>query len=112
MGCKSSAFDDETRKPEFAAMMQQFQAMQLSRSQIKTMFKIFHTQKANQHQRVSLTALLEYMHIENTPFTEKAFLMLDESNSGSIDFRGFVLCLWNYCTLTRGTFGERTVQTL
>jgi hypothetical protein len=105
MGCGSSAFEEVANKPEYVAMLAQFQAMQLSRSQVSTMYNIFHKQDVDSKGQASLVALFVHLHIESTPFTEKAFLIFDDHNSGRVDFKGFVMCVWNYCTLTKGILG-------
>ena len=43
--------------------------------------------------------MLEYLHLERTKFTKRIFRIFDEDGSGQIDFREFVIALWNYCTL-------------
>lgn len=43
------------------------------------------------------------LDIERTKFSMRVFSIFDEDSSGEIDFREFVLALWNYCTLGRAT---------
>jgi len=48
-----------------------------------------------------MAELLAFLDLEKTRFTKRIFSIFDEDGSGLIDFREFVLSLWNYCTLTK-----------
>ena len=54
---------------------------------------------------IELVELLVHIDLERTKFTERIFSIFDEDGSGQIDFREFVLSLWNYCTLSNATLG-------
>ena len=43
------------------------------------------------------------MDLERTSFSQAIFQLMDEDRSGQIDFREFVIALWNYCTLSKAT---------
>lgn len=55
---------------------------------------------------VGLPELFGVMDIERTKFTERVFSILDEDGSEKLDFREFVLALWNFCTLTGHSLGN------
>jgi Ca2+-binding EF-hand superfamily protein len=40
----------------------------------------------------------DWLNLDRTAFAEKAFSVMDEDNSGDIDFKEFVCCVWNYCS--------------
>jgi Ca2+-binding EF-hand superfamily protein len=49
---------------------------------------------------IELKEFLYYLQLENNEFFRRAFSVLDEDQSGEIDFGEFVVSLWNYCTLS------------
>ena len=86
--------------------MLQFSAMQLSKREIKKLYYIFKKVDVDGSGSIGLAELLTHIDLERTRFTERIFSIFDEDGSGEIDFREFVLSLWNYCTLTAVTLGE------
>ncbi|CAM9381646.1 unnamed protein product, partial [Laminaria digitata] len=50
---------------------------------------------------ISLWELFEALEMKQSKFTKRIFRIFDEDGSGSIDFREFVMSLWNYCTLSK-----------
>jgi len=48
--------------------------------------------------RIDLHELLDYVELPNSSFARRTFKIFDDDNSGSIDFREFVLTLWNFCS--------------
>mgnify|MGYP000395057526 CR=1 FL=1 len=44
-----------------------------------------------------------YIDIERTPFTKRVFSIFDDDGSKTVDFKEFVMALWNYCTLGKAT---------
>jgi hypothetical protein len=55
---------------------------------------------------IALAELLTHIDLERTAFTVKIFSIFDDDKSGEIDFKEFVMSLWNYCTLTKSTLGK------
>ena len=106
MGCSSSAFDVAKRAPQFQIDMIQYQAMQLSERDIRKLFYEFRKVDVDGSGSIALSELLVYLELSATPFTEKVFSIFDDDRSGEIDFKEFVLALWNYCTLTSATLGN------
>lgn len=111
MGCGSSAFDEAMHKPEFKEYMRQFQAMQLNKSEVRKLFNVFRVVDADGSGNVGLNEMLIHIQVENTPFSEKIFSIFDADRSGEIDFKEFVLALWNFCTLTKSTLGRYSMHT-
>lgn len=107
MGCGSSAFDNAMRDPEFRQNIKLFHAMRLSNSEIRRLFKVFCKVDFDGSGSIGLPELLAHIDLPRTAFTEKIFSVFDEDNSGEIDFKEFVLSVWNYCTLTKVTLGTR-----
>jgi len=104
MGC-SSSFDAACKTDEFQEWLRQFEVMQLSKSEIRKLFYIFSAVDVDKSGQIGLAELLAHIDLERTRFTERIFSIFDEDGSGEIDFREFVLSLWNYCTLTKATLG-------
>lgn len=50
---------------------------------------------------VSLVEFLSYFKFEPTKFAVRCFSIMDEDRSGEIDFREFLVSIWNYCTYTK-----------
>lgn len=106
MGCgNSSAFEKAFHTELFQTWMRQFSAMQLSKREIKTLWNIFTKIDFDGSGSIGLAELLAHIDLDRTRFTEKIFSIFDEDKSGEVDFREFVLSLWNYCTLTKATLG-------
>lgn len=105
MGCGSSAFDEQFSKPAMQDCLRQFKAMQFSNSDIRKLYDIFRAVDVDGSGSIALSELLTHIHLDRTPFTEKIFSIFDDDRSGEIDFKEFVMSLWNYCTLTKATLG-------
>jgi serine/threonine-protein phosphatase 2B regulatory subunit len=52
---------------------------------------------------IEVFEMLMHFDIERTPFTKRVFSIFDDDGSGTIDFREFVMAMWNYCTLGKAT---------
>lgn len=39
-----------------------------------------------------------FIDMDRTLFGQRAFQVMDEDGDGTIDFREFVISVWNYCT--------------
>jgi serine/threonine-protein phosphatase 2B regulatory subunit len=81
----------------------QFQALKLSRSELTKFLNIYKTIDRDKKGSITLQELLIFLQVEDTSFTNRAFSVFDSNGSGKVDFREFVLSLWNYCTLTKVT---------
>eukprot|EP00286_Rhodomonas_abbreviata_P015509 CAMPEP_0181330686 /NCGR_PEP_ID=MMETSP1101-20121128/24049_1 /TAXON_ID=46948 /ORGANISM="Rhodomonas abbreviata, Strain Caron Lab Isolate" /LENGTH=161 /DNA_ID=CAMNT_0023439993 /DNA_START=230 /DNA_END=712 /DNA_ORIENTATION=+ len=107
MGCCCSKtrgkFEIAMETEEFQSWMAQFQAMKLTVNEVKKLHKMFTDVDVDGSGTIGLAELLAHIDMERTSFTRKIFSIFDEDNSGEIDFREFILSLWNYCTLTKAT---------
>ena len=103
MGCGHSAFDEMMENKEFAENVRQLQAMQFSVSEVKKLYSIFRCVDVDNSGSIALSELLAHIDLPRTSFTEKIFSIFDDDKSGEIDFKEFVMSLWNYCTLTKNT---------
>lgn len=105
MGCGSSALDKYLAKPEMKDAMRQFKAMQFNKGEVRKLYKIYRAVEVDGSGTIALGELLAHIQLTCTPFTEKIFSIFDDDGSGEIDFKEFVMSLWNYCTLTKNTLG-------
>ncbi|GMH97180.1 hypothetical protein TrST_g8886 [Triparma strigata] len=48
---------------------------------------------------VSMAEFLVLFGLDRTPFTTRAFRLIDNDRSGELDFFEFVAAVWNYCTM-------------
>ena len=105
MGCGSSkakeAYDAITKNANYPQWSLQFQALQLTHSEVKKLHSYFFKADMDNGGTIELVELLTVIDVERTKFTERVFSIFDEDGSGKIDFGEFVLALWNYCTLSK-----------
>mmetsp|Transcript_18568 Transcript_18568/g.25651 ORF Transcript_18568/g.25651 Transcript_18568/m.25651 type:complete len:415 (-) Transcript_18568:523-1767(-) len=81
----------------------QFEALKLREREVEKIFNIFKKVDVDGSGSIELVELLVHIDLDRTTFTERIFSIFDEDGSGEIDFREFVLSLWNYCTLSKST---------
>lgn len=55
---------------------------------------------------IGLKELLTHIDLNENKFSRRVFSIFDEDGSGQIDFREFVLSVWNYCTLSKHSLGR------
>lgn len=104
MGCSTSI--DVYDVASIKTHRSEFEALQLRKEEISRLYEVFRKADADNSGAIVLLELLNYFDIERTAFSERVFSMFDENKSGAIDFKEFVLALWNYCTLSRATLGK------
>ncbi len=83
-----------------------FEALQLHYSAVGRLHEIFRAVDIDNSGTIELNELLNFLNVDRSPFRNRVFQMCDEDHSNSIDFREFVLAMWNYCTLSRHTLGK------
>lgn len=99
MGCGTSSIEKKIPKGWY----RQFLALKLSKSEVKQLFKIYRKIDSDNSGSIDIIEMLTYLDIENTTFNQRVFSIFDMNRSGKVDFREFVLSLWNYCTLGNAT---------
>jgi serine/threonine-protein phosphatase 2B regulatory subunit len=83
----------------------QFEALKLTTSEVGKLYEIFRSIDKDNSGLINMDELLNQILMDATEFRNRVFSILDEDGSGEIDFREFVLSMWNYCTLTKATLG-------
>lgn len=101
MGCGSSNIDNEVPK----SWMELFAAMRLTKNEVIQLHKTFKKVDFDKSGSVDIVELLTLLCVERTRFTEQLFKVFDSDSSGKIDFREFVLSIWNYCTISPSSLG-------
>lgn len=85
--------------------MELFAAMKLTKTDVAQLYKIFRKVDFDSSGSVDIVEMLTLLDVERTRFTEHVFTVFDSDGSGKIDFREFVLSVWNYCTIGQSSLG-------
>ena len=107
--CSSDAFPDFHFKEVYSTFpfllkwKPEFESLSLRTIDIGRLYYIFRKIDRDNGGRIEVLELLMFLDVERTPFTKRAFTIFDEDGSGSVDFREYVLSMWNYCTLDSST---------
>lgn len=107
MGCGPSI---ESTVPK--SWLELFAAMKLSKSEVQRMYNIFRKVDLDGGGSVDIVELLTLLDIERTRFTEQVFTVFDSDGSGKVDFREFVMAVWNYCTIGPASLGTVLLMAL
>ena len=54
---------------------------------------------------IALIELFTVVKVDSTRFNQRVFKVFDTDNSACINFREFVVAMWNFCTLSKTTIG-------
>ena len=104
MGNQTSEITPEKNLPK--SWIQIFSSLLLSRREMKKLHKVFRNMDLDSDGVIDVADILIALDIERTKFTERIFAVFDYKHTGKVDFREFVLCLWNYCTLGKGSLSK------
>lgn len=106
-GKKSKVFVVDEAVPGCGAMAYRtFRKLQLNDVTIQRFYNKFQQIDTSGDGTVSLDEFYGFFAIRRSAFGDRVFMMLDLDKSGAIDFREFVLCMWNFCTYEVDTFIE------
>ncbi|RYG69502.1 hypothetical protein EON64_02535 [archaeon] len=90
--------------PTFKPYKSQFEALKFKPTEVVRLKRIFDSIDIDHSGSIGLKELLTHLDIEsNNKFSKRVFSIFDEDGSGQVDFREFVLSIWNYCTLSQAT---------
>lgn len=91
------------QRNDFEEFRDQWESLGFTEPDLTYMYEVFCSIDADGSGQISLTEMLDHLDVDRTSFAKRVFSIFDEDLSGEIDFREFVLSMWNYCTLTRNT---------
>lgn len=103
MGCGNSRRGFYATHPDVAKFRHQFDVLLMTEKEISRIHKIYAKVDTDKSGQISTLELFMALDVERNKFTERVFSIFDEDGSGQVDFREFVIALWNYCTLGRST---------
>jgi hypothetical protein len=85
-----------------------FAGLSLTKSEINRIYEVFRAIDLDGSGTIKLMELFVRIRVEPTPFSVRAFQLVDKDGSGHLDFSEFVKAVWNFCTLTGHSFGMKT----
>ena len=88
-----------SRYPQFEQYAGQFASLGFTERDLSYLKETFDKADGDASGQISLMELLMFLDIDRTKFAKRVFSIFDEDLSGEIDFREFVVAMWNYCTL-------------
>ena len=94
------------RLPFKEEWMTTFRAMKLTYPEIMKLFELYSLVDVDHNGEIDIVELLTLLDIEQTKFAERTFVAFDEDKSGQINFYEFVVSLWKFCTLPRGSISK------
>jgi len=79
------------------AALMDFKKLRLRSDDIDRLFSCFLEIDTDGSGEISLDEFYNHFELKRSIFSDMAFSMMDQDKSGEIDFREFVLTLWNFC---------------
>jgi Ca2+-binding EF-hand superfamily protein len=87
-----------TANEEAEKYQEEFTSMGMTESDVEKLFYIFQEIDTKKKNYVLQGQLAAYLSIPWTNFAVRMLKVFDEDGNGVVDFREFVLTIWNYCT--------------
>jgi Ca2+-binding EF-hand superfamily protein len=78
--------------------MLDFKKLDLGSNDVNRLFSCFLEIDTDGSGEISLDEFYDHFKLPRSIFSDMAFSLMDEDKSGEIDFREFILTLWNYCS--------------
>lgn len=73
-------------------------SINLKPSEAKYFLNLFYTIDLDKGGTIDLSEFYSHFGVEKTPFTDRAFSVLDEDQSGELDFHEFLAGIWSLCS--------------
>ena len=97
---------DETVPGQGQQAAKTFRELQMDPVMVQRFFNKFNEIDKDSSGEVDLEEFYSYFKINRSPFGDRVFSMFDQGKSGTMDFREFVVGVWNFCTYQLDTFIE------
>lgn len=114
MGCsssKKSTFEIIVlHSNELKRALIEFEQLRMTTEDVRVLFYSFDKMLTSGGSTIKLAKLLRFVGISASLFTLRVLTIFSGSQSGELDFRAFVLGVWNFCTLTIINMGEPFMQ--
>jgi hypothetical protein len=94
MGCIESV--DKIMSRECFAL---FRRMQLSRREIRTLFRLHKKFQTNTRGSLDIVEWLTLIDLERNSLTERIFMISDRDGDGLLNLYEFVVSVWKFCIL-------------
>jgi len=112
MGCASSKklnFENIVlHSNELKRALIEFEQLRMTTEDVRVLFYVFDKMLLSGGSTIKLAKLLRYAGVSSTLFNLRVLTIFSGSQSGELDFRAFVLSVWNFCTLTIFSMGKST----
>ncbi len=96
--------------PSLAPFQPSFDFLQLTDREVRDLLKLFREVDKDESGNISIMEFLNFFEFDRTKFTIRAFSLFDEDKSGELNFREFVISIWNYCTINKKGLTEFAFQ--
>lgn len=100
MGCGAT-----TKSKVTTEWNEQFFALKLSTYSVWQVRCVFLEIDTSRSGYINLFDICSFVDIEITTFIQRVFTLNALNDTGSIDFREFLISTWNICTLKKGSLG-------
>lgn len=107
MGGKQGKYDRIYHEnKEIKKLKPSFDLLGLKESEVGLLYETYLDIDFDNSGTILLGELLSYILSEETTFVRKIFSTFDTDESKFLDFREFVVSIWNYCTLNPKNLGK------
>lgn len=117
MGCNSSSNNNTNNNIQYnesssyknlpSSWLQLFSSLLIQTNEVKSLYKKFKSIDKDHSNSININEFFVLLDIEYTRFNQHIFSIFDVDHTGTIDFREFVLSLWNYCTLCSASMSKK-----
>lgn len=85
-------------REEIVKFLPTFRALKIEEADVHKLHQAFVKVDADASLSISLAEFFDFFGLTYSQFGKRCFAIFDEDDSGELDFREFVVSLWNYCT--------------